>query len=80
MNKHGIDTDQVHEWTISGVKVRVLVTLDPNTCTPRLTIESDNAIVLEDMQVIRRCGKKGATAELWRMWTNSREFSLAEDD
>tara|TARA_S200002703_G_scaffold127052_1_gene113651 strand:- start:2565 stop:2828 length:264 start_codon:yes stop_codon:yes gene_type:complete len=80
INKHGIDTDKVTEWQIGSVKIRVLVTLDPSTCVPRVTIESDSPAVLDAVEVIRRCGKEGATAENWRKWTNSREFSLAEDD
>ena len=79
INKHGIDTTQVHEWQIASVKVRVLVTLDSNTCTPRVTIESDSPHVLEGMDVILRTGDLGFTAEKWRSWRNSREFSLAED-
>lgn len=80
INKHGIDTDKVCEWTIASVKIRVLVTLDPNTCVPRVTIESDSPAVLDAVEVIRRCGKDGSTADVWRKWTNSREFSLAEDN
>ena len=73
------NTEQVAEWKIDHMQIRVKVDLDPISCVPRIIIESDSGSIMNGIEVIVRNGKNGAMPTSWRKWQNSEPFTLKQD-